>query len=98
VAMDIMREEALKHPLCCDNRTEDERGKKTPQVDVRLLGFTESGMHLRAYVWAKNPSEGFDIKCDLNRSIKQRFDQAGVEFAIPQRTILIREQTPEQKI
>jgi small-conductance mechanosensitive channel len=97
VAMGIMRDEAMKHPLCCDNRTDEETEIKVPQVDVRLIGFTDSGMHLRAYVWAKNPSEGFDMKCDLNRSIKQRFDKAGIELAVPQRTILIREQTPEQK-
>jgi small conductance mechanosensitive channel len=98
LAMDIMREEALKHPLCCDNRTDEENERKASQVDVRLIGFTDSGMHLRAYVWAKNPSEGFDIKCDLNRSIKQRFDKSGVEFAVPQRTVLIRESSQEQKI
>jgi small conductance mechanosensitive channel len=91
VAMEIMREEALKHPLCCDYRTSDEKTSEVPQVDVRLIGFNELGMQLRAYVWARNPSEGFDIKCDLNRAVKQRFDQSGIEFATPQRTVLIKE-------
>jgi small conductance mechanosensitive channel len=90
-AMTIMREEALNHPLCCDNRTAEEKEKGEQKVDVRLIGFTDSGVHLRAYIWARNPSEAFDIKCDLNKAIKHRFDKAGIEFAVPQRTILIKE-------
>jgi small conductance mechanosensitive channel len=98
LAMEIMRDEAMGHPLCCDNRTDEEKINE-PKVDVRLINFTDSGVHLRAYVWAKNPADGFDMKCDLNRTIKHRFDKAGIEFAVPQRTILIKEgKSSQQKL
>jgi small conductance mechanosensitive channel len=95
-AMEIMHDEAFAHPLCCDARTETEKNT-VPQVDVRLIAFTDSGVNLRAYVWARNPTEGFDMKCDLNRSIKHRFDKEGIEFAVPQRTILMKEGKSSQQ-
>jgi small-conductance mechanosensitive channel len=48
---------------------------------VRVMTFLDSGIHLRASVWAKDPTDGFDLKCDLNKSIKERFDAAGITMA-----------------
>lgn len=88
-AMHIMQQEALKHPLCLDNRTTEEKKENKPSVVVRLTGFTELGVQLRAYVWAKDPTESFVLRCDLNKSIKERFDKEGIEFAAAQRTIIV---------
>lgn len=90
-AMHIMEEEALKHPACEDNRTAEEKSNDDPQVEVRLIGFTESAQQLRAWVWSKDASTGFKMKCDLNKSIKQRFDKEGVEIAFAQRVVYIKE-------
>lgn len=90
-AMHLMRDEALRHPSCEDNRTAEEKSIDHPQVEVRLINFTESAQQLRAYVWAKDPSTGFNMKCDLNKSIKQRFDSEGIEIAYPQRVVYLRE-------
>ena len=89
-AQALIQEEALKHRYCIDNRTEAELTKGEHQVMVRVMGFSELATLLRAYAWARNPNEGFDLKCDLNKSIKQRFDQAGVEMAVPLRMIAYR--------
>jgi hypothetical protein len=70
-AMQIMESEALLHPLCQDNRTAEEKTNDLAQVDMRLLNFTESGQLLRACVWASDPTEGFNMKCDLHKSIKK---------------------------
>ena len=51
------------------------------------MGFSELATQLRAYVWANNPNEGFDLKCDLLKAVKQRFDQEGIEMAVPLRMI-----------
>jgi len=93
-AMRIMQQEALKHPLCLDNRTKEEKKESKPQVVVRLIGFTDLGVQLRAYVWAKDPTESFVLKCDLNKSIKERFDKEGIEFAAAQRTIIVNGNPP----
>jgi small-conductance mechanosensitive channel len=88
-AIHLIQEEALNHPLCKDNRTEEEKKKGDAQVVVRLINLSESAQQLRAYVWASDPNSGFILKCDLLKSIKLRFDKEGIE--IPYRTVYLKE-------
>jgi small conductance mechanosensitive channel len=90
-AMYLMQEEALRHPDCIDNRSAEEKSNDLPQVEVRLISFTDSAQVLRASVWAKDPSMGFNLKCDLLKSIKARFDKEGIELAYPHRSIYVKE-------
>ena len=92
IAQKIIQEEAVKHPYCLDHRTAEELAKGEHQVMVRVMGFTELATQLRTYAWAKNPNEGFDLKCDLLKSIKHRFDREGIEMAVPLRMISYRNQ------
>lgn len=87
-AMKIMQEEAIKHPLCIDNRTTEELTRGISAVDVKTLNFGDFGIMLRAYAWASTPTNGFDLKCDLNKSIKERFDREGIEFGYPGRIMI----------
>lgn len=87
-AMGIMREEAEKHPNCLDNRDENEKKNKDPIVRVRVLGFGDSSVNLRAWVWAQDAGKGFAMACDLNKSIKERFDKERIEIPFPYRTIV----------
>jgi small conductance mechanosensitive channel len=94
-AIGIIREEAMKHPFCVDNREPEDLDKGEPQVKLRVLGFTDFATQLRASIWANNPTEGFEMKCDLNKSIKERFDKEGIELPYPHRTIITKNQTTE---
>lgn len=87
-AIHIIQTEALKHPLCIDNRSTEELAKGDHQVVVRVIGFTDFATQLRAYLWALNPSLGFELKCDMNKSVKERFDDEGIELPYPHRTII----------
>jgi len=87
-AMKIMQEEAEKHENCIDNRTEEEKEDKDPKVRVRVIGFGDSSVNLRAWVWAEDAGKAFVMGCDLNKSIKERFDKEGVEIPFPYRTIV----------
>ena len=87
-AMKIMQEEATKHPLCIDNRTTDELTRGEHPVVVKALNFGDFGILLRAYAWAHNPNNGFDLKCDLNKSIKERFEKEGIDFGYPARILI----------
>jgi small conductance mechanosensitive channel len=87
-AIQVAQEEALKHPLCIDGRTTDELIKGEHQVMVRTIAITDFAVQIRAYVWAKNATDGFELKCDLHKSIKRQFDKTGVEIPYPYRTIL----------
>lgn len=90
-AMKIMRQESEKHPDCIDNRSDEEKKKKSQKVTVRLIGFGDSSVNLRAWVWAKDTGKGFVMACDLNKSIKERFDKEGIEIPFPYRTIVYKE-------
>lgn len=88
LAMKIIREEAMKHANFIDNRTEEDIEKGVPSVIVRLLEFGDSSVNLRAQVWSENPSKAFELKCDINKTIKARFDKEGIEIPFPHRTIV----------
>lgn len=90
LAMEIMREEALKHPSYIDNRTPQEKASGDPVVRVRLIGFGDSSVNLRAYVWVNDPVSGFLLRFDLYKSIKKRFDEEGIEIPFPYRTLVFK--------
>ncbi|HZY78659.1 MAG TPA: mechanosensitive ion channel family protein [Cyclobacteriaceae bacterium] len=94
LAMKIMQETTSAHTLCIDNRTEEEKEKGEPKVQMRVIEITDFSVKIRAYAWARSPSEGFDLKCDLIKQIKERFDKENVEIPYPHRTILHRDQVP----
>lgn len=80
-AIAIIQEEARKHRYFIDNRSENDRARGEEDVMVRVMTFLDSGIQLRAYIWTRNPNDAFDLKCDLNKSIKERFDQAGIALS-----------------
>jgi small-conductance mechanosensitive channel len=80
-AMRIIETEILKHPLLIDNRTEEEKEQNLPQVNVRIIEFTPLGILLRAYAWAKDQPDAFAIHCDVNKNIKEAFDEHNIKLA-----------------
>ena len=101
LAMKLLMETCLNHPKCIDNRTPEELQENAPVVDVRLMTFQDSGILIRAYAWANNHAESFDLHTDVNRTIKKVYDENGITFPFPQRTISFRNEenhTSLQKI
>lgn len=90
-AISIIQEEVLKHPEFLDNRSEEQIADGEEPVKVRVIGFGESSVNLRAYVWAINPSAAFIMGCDLNKSVKARFDGEGIEIPFPYRTLVFKD-------
>jgi small conductance mechanosensitive channel len=87
-AVAIIQEEATKHRYFTEKQTREQKNRGDHPVIVRVLGFSEMATQLRAYVWANSPDEGFEMKCDLYKSIKERFDREGVEIPYPRRIII----------
>jgi small-conductance mechanosensitive channel len=81
LAIKIIQEEATAHRYYIDNRNETDLARGEHPVMVRVITFLNGGILLRAYVWANNPTDAFDLKCDLNKSIKERFDQNKIYLA-----------------
>lgn len=82
-AMDTMRDEIMKHPMLIDHRTDAERSEGVPQVIVRVTELGDSAITLRAWAWAATPGNAFTMKCDLLKSVKERFDREGIEIPYP---------------
>ena len=87
-AIEIIRNEAVRHPNFIDHRSDEEKKEDVHPVTVRVIGFGDSSVNLRAYVWSKDHSSGFVMKTDLYKSIKEQFDKQGVEIPFPYRTIV----------
>ena len=90
-AMNIMKEEIIRHPAYVDPRTEEDMRNHVEPVIVRLTSFNDSSLTLRATVYSRDNSEGFAMLSDLRIAIKKRFDQEGIEFPYPHRTITYKE-------
>ena len=91
-ALAIMQEEAMNHPYFYDNRSESELKRDEPAVRAKVIGFGDSSVNLRAWVWARNYPAGFNMRLDLYQSIKKRFDEEGIEIPFPYRTLVFKNQ------
>lgn len=89
-AINIIRDEAESHPDLLDKRTEEEISNNIEKVIIRVIGYGDSSINLRAYIWAKNQQTAFVMKCDLYKSIKYKFDKEGVEIPYPYRTVVLK--------
>lgn len=91
LALEIMRDEAMSHPNLIDNRTPEEKEKGEPIVVMRVMAINEHSIDLRATCWTKDFVDGFVLRTDLLKSIKQRFDREGIEIPFPHRTVVHKE-------
>lgn len=97
-AIEIIRDEAIKHPNFIDNRSEEERKDNIPDVVIRVINLADWSVNLRAYIWSENSASGFVMKCDLRKSIKERFDKEGIEIPFPHRTVVFKKDFKQREI
>ena len=90
LAMQIMQDEAMKHAHFIDNRTEEDKEKAIHPVIVRVISLGDFSVTLRANVWTKDSPTAFAMRCDLMKSIKEKFDKEGIEIPFPHRTLIIK--------
>lgn len=87
-ALQVLQTTVAGHPNGLDLRTEEELANGTPKVKVLVYELGESGITLRASVWANNNKEAFHLKCDLNKMVKEAFDAGGIEIPYPRRYLV----------
>ena len=95
LAKKIMQEECSRHPLILDNRSEIEILDGQPIVRVALTSLNDFSVTIRAWVWARDYSDSFNMRCDLLESIKKRFDREGIEIPFPYRTVVFKNTASE---
>ena len=97
-AIAIIQDEATKHPSIIDARSDEDKQNSVPQVIVRLVELGDFSINLRAYIWAVGNDNAFVMKCDLLKSIKQRFDKEGIEIPFPYRTVVYKKDIENEKM
>jgi small conductance mechanosensitive channel len=80
-AIEIMREEAIKHPLFLDGRSVIDKMDGKEAVDVKLIALEQKGVRLRAFIWVKSDADAFNLKCDLLQTLKERFATEDIDLA-----------------
>jgi len=91
LAKKIMAEEVEKHPFHMDSRKPEQIDEGVPPVIVRVIQLGNFSIQIRAWAWAKDVADAFVLGCDLNESIKKRFDAVGIEIPYPHQKIIIQE-------
>ena len=91
-ALKIMEEEIIKHPLHLDNRTAEDIQNNVPEVTSRVVALGNSSVTLKAWAYSDTASNGFVMYCDLLRSIKERFDEEGIEIPYSYQNVIIKNQ------
>jgi small-conductance mechanosensitive channel len=88
-AIETMREEIMKHPLLTDHRSAREKKENIPQVIIRVVELGDFAITLRAWAWASDVNNAFILKCDLLKSIKERFDKESIEIPYPYNNVIL---------
>ncbi len=82
-AIEIIREEASRHPDLLDERTEEDKASGAPLVDVPVLDFKESMVNFRVPLWAKDLPTAMRMTWDVQAAIKLKFDAEGIPMGRP---------------
>lgn len=90
-AMKIIKEEAENHPNCVDGRNPEEIENGAPIVMVKVIGLGDFSVNLRAWIWSLDQGLAFELKCDVLKSTKERFDREGIEIPFPYRTLVFKD-------
>lgn len=79
-AKQIIRDEIMAHPLNIDGRTPEQVAEGKIPVEVKVIQLGSYFVRIRAWAWAKDQSDAFNMTCDLNESIKKRFDESNIKI------------------
>ncbi len=86
-AIKIIQENCIAHADCVDSRKRYEKEQEKPIVPVLVTGLKDFSVELRATVASKDALGGFQMCCDLRKSIKEDFDKNGIVIPFPTHTI-----------
>ncbi len=83
-ASKIIQNVVKNHPLCIDQRSQEEKDEGKDQIAIHCLEFKDSSISLRASVYTSDNPSGFQLLSDCRILIKEEFDKQGVVIPYPQ--------------
>lgn len=78
LAMELISDEISSHPSFIDIRGKEELAQNMPIVKVKVVALSDASVNIKAWFWAKNSRESYNMYCDLLLSIKERFDKSNI--------------------
>lgn len=82
----------MKHLPFIDNRRDEKKENHGPAVLVRMISHGDFSIGLKAYIWPEGNDNAYVIHCDLLKSVKERFDNEGIEIPFLYRTIVYKKE------
>lgn len=80
-AEEIILDVATKHP---------EAVPGNPPTHVRMTQYGDSSIDLQLRVWISNARKRPTVKSDILKTVKDRFDEEGIEIPFPYRTLVFK--------
>lgn len=87
-AISIIETEIKSHPLWIDGRTANEKKNNEPVIVTKVISLSDSSVDIRSYAWSKGQDNAFVLQCDVFKSVKEKFDNEGIEIPYPHRAII----------
>ncbi|MDD3027255.1 MAG: mechanosensitive ion channel [Erysipelotrichaceae bacterium] len=78
-AIEIIKEEAKKHPLYIDVRQDPTQ----VEIPVIITALADSSINLRASITTKDFLDRYKVAADLNMAVFKRFKEEGIEIPYP---------------
>lgn len=97
-AIAIIQDEISNHPNFIDNRKAADKKEGIPPVIVRVVAWEDFSIKLRAYAWSAGTENAWVLKCDVLKSVKERFDREGIEIPFPYRTIVYKNDLNKENV
>jgi len=94
-AMGVIQDICESHPYCLDVRSNEEKQKEIPKVDVQVIALGDSSVVLKAWVWSASYLTGFKMRNQIYKSIKEEFDIVGIEIPFPHTSVVFKNTIPE---
>ncbi|NJN78491.1 MAG: mechanosensitive ion channel family protein [Saprospiraceae bacterium] len=63
-----------------DNRTEEEITNGENKAAVQVTEWGDYGIVIRTAIWASDSADAFTIQCELNETVKEKFDEVGIKI------------------
>lgn len=83
LAIKVIQQEIMKHPLITDVRTDRQVRAGEQMVTVRVVELGEYYVRLKAYAWVKDFEDSFVLECDVNKSILTKFKENNIVIPYP---------------
>lgn len=87
-AKEIITNTIINHPNVIDQRSQEDKNKGIPQVQVFIRNFADSGIDLRASVWTKNIDINFSTCSEIREILIEKFNENNISFSYPHNHIL----------